>query len=324
MKAFMVKSSQTKPFVMKSPVLWTSDDVFAGHLLDAGRAAGLSLIRLPANGGACPAVGPDEVVFVDGALGMDSLARLAAGMPASQIVYCFGGSRREMISDLIGKLGARHVLGRNQHILTHEIYPLVALCDGSGDTWSRVSSGSTVALSTRLWDGSAIAGCVDEVRKAASVLNTYSEFPNYVATCAWELLTNAVYDARRGTSIELSRDSREALPDSLRTGDRLVSLDVCHDDHKIAVRIADNLGRLTPAMVSQNLARADARSGDQIKGDHGGAGVGLYMVLHESAQLVFSVQKGVSTEIIFTLPVERMNRSFLTRAPSVHFFEMGS
>lgn len=309
----------------KSVAIWTGDDSLAASIEQVASTAGLGHSRVPA--GEIPVTGPDQVLIADCALGLDVVARLSPATPAGPgrpVVYTFGGTRREMISDAFGKLAARHVLGRNSHILGHEFIPVAALCGGPSNLWGRFSSGAKLSFAARLWDGSGIEAAVEGTKQSVSGLNTYSEFPNYVATCVWELLTNAIYDARRGTAIELRRDSKDALPHGMRTDDRLVTLDVCHDEEKVAIRIRDALGRLTPAMVLQNWVRADARADDQIKYDHGGAGVGLYMVLHECAQLVFNITRNVSTEIIFTLPVERMNRSFLTRIPSVHFFEMGS
>ncbi|NDE16560.1 ATP-binding protein [bacterium] len=317
--------NQSRP---KPLVIWTGDDRLAASVGQLASAAGLLHSRH--QGGTSgkaddmPVSGVDGVILADCDLGMDLMTRLAAARPAHSLVYAFGGNRRELINDVFGKLSARHVLGRNTHLLRHEMLPLVSLCAGAPGVWALLSAGSRELHAARLWDGSGIEAAVEGAKQAAAGLNTYSEFPNYVATCVWELLTNAIYDARRGTAIELRRDSKESLPGAMRTSDRLVTLEVCADEEKIAIRIQDRLGRLTPAMVLQNWTRADARAADQIKHDHGGAGVGLYMVLHECAQLIFSVQRDVSTEIVFTLPVERMNRAFLTRIPSVHFFEMGS
>ncbi len=315
--------SQASP---KSLVIWTGDDKFATAIGELATDAGLKNTRH--HGGTDPAEMPTaadgQVILADCDLGMDVMARLAAARAADSLVYAFGGSRRELINDVFKKFSARHILGRNTHLLRHELLPLVSLCGGGTGVWGLLSAGTRGLHAARLWDGSGIDAAVEGAKQAAAGLHTYSEFSNYVATCVWELLTNAIYDARRGTSIELRRDSRDSLPEEMRTGDRLVTLEVNADEEKIVIRIQDRLGRLTPAMVLQNWTRADARASDQIKHDHGGAGVGLYMVLHECAQLIFSVQRNVSTEVMFTLPVERLNRAFLTRIPSVHFFEMGS
>ena len=265
-----------------------------------------------------------HIVIADCELGVHKISSLQESTPQTPVVYLYNGPRSELINTIFSRPNARHALGHNDIVLPHEIAPILALASGKLDSWSVMAKGTAELFTSRHWDGSMIAESVEEARRAAAGLNTYSEFENYVATSVWELLTNAIYDARRGTDIELPRDAQGAIPIDQRLDKQLVTLEIRHDLGKIAVRIQDHLGRLKPSMVLENWKRADARALNQIKSDDGGAGVGLYMVLHETAQLIFTVRRNISSEVIFTLPIERMNRSFLTRIPSIHFFELRS
>lgn len=262
-----------------------------------------------------------HVVIADFSLGPDKIASLRNQSVATPIVVSFEGTRSDLINNIFRIPGTNHALGRNDLVLPHEIIPLQVLSAPDRDPWALMCHGTNLIFHARHWDGSMVGHSVDQSRIVAANLNAYSDFENYVATCVWELLTNAIYDARRGTEIELPRNVQTAIPNGQRVPRQLVDLEIRHDEHKIAVRIQDHLGRLTPSMITENWQRADARAANQIKGDHGGAGVGLYMVLHETAQLIFNIHKGISTEVIFTLPIERSNRSFMTRVPSIHFFE---
>lgn len=262
-----------------------------------------------------------HVVVADFSLGPERIASLRNNSPATPVALLIGGSRSDLINNVFSSQGMSHALGRNDLVLPHEVIPLTVLSDPDRDPWTLMCQGTNIIFSAQHWDGSMVGHSVDQARLVAGSLNTYSDFENYVATSVWELLTNAIYDARRGTDIELPRDVQTAIPTHQREARKLVELEIRHDDHKIAVRIKDHLGLLKPSMVLENWRRADAKSANQIKGDHGGAGVGLYMVLHETAQLVFNIRRGISTEVIFTLPIERSNRSFIKRVPSIHFFE---
>ncbi len=262
-----------------------------------------------------------HVVVADFSLGPKKISSLREKSLDTPLVLLFGGSRSDLINNIFAIQGRNHALGRNELVLPHEIIPLRVLTAPVMDPWTLMCHGTDLLFTAQHWDGSMVSHSVDQARIVAGTLDTYSDFENYVATCVWELLTNAIYDARRGTDIELPRNVQTPIPTDQRVASQLVDLEIRHDAHKIAVRIQDHLGRLTPSMVIENWRRADARSSNQIKGDHGGAGVGLYMVLHEAAQLIFNIRHGTSTEVIFTIPIERSNRSFMTRVPSIHFFE---
>jgi len=151
-----------------------------------------------------------------------------------------------------------------------------------------------------------------EARMRSSILNQI----HFVLE---ELLMNAIYDAptdAHGNSIynHITRKQHVSLPD---TKEVVVSYGT--DGITAGVAVTDPFGSITKEVILSYL-ELGATGGDTSDPKKGGAGKGLYLIVSNSSQTIFNVEKGLKTEIICLFDLEKNSNESGNDSPSFHFY----
>jgi hypothetical protein len=134
-----------------------------------------------------------------------------------------------------------------------------------------------------------------------------------------ELLMNALYDAPTdafGNSIynHISRKEQVTLPDN-----KEVTIYFGTDGIVVGVAVVDPFGSLTKEVIRSYLELC-AKGVDASSTQKGGAGKGLYLIVSNSSQTIFNVERGRKTEVICLFDLERKNIDQQSEKPSFHFY----
>jgi hypothetical protein len=92
------------------------------------------------------------------------------------------------------------------------------------------------------------------------------------------------------------------------------------DGRWIALAVRDPFGSLDPRRLYERLARCLEHGSGQIVEQGGGAGMGLYVMLTHTSQLVVNLAPGRATEVIGLIDISGPYRAFATRPKSFHLF----
>jgi hypothetical protein len=141
-----------------------------------------------------------------------------------------------------------------------------------------------------------------------------------VALVADELITNAVYNAPRGSDGQPRYASRSRREKVTLEPTEYVRLDYGSDGRAFGIAVTDNFGGLTPDTIRAGIGRC-LTAADQIEQKEGGAGLGIYTALGSVNQLVVNVEEGIRTEVIALWDLERRGRGAGAANPgSLHVF----
>jgi hypothetical protein len=163
--------------------------------------------------------------------------------------------------------------------------------------------------------------CLDRLQAFAEQVTRYPDFGSVVRTSAWELLTNAIFDAPVDppTATRKHRGKRKNEHVRVEAG-HAVSLRYVNDGRLFAVSVQDPFGSLTRKDVVDTLLRCQKRGADQIGMHPSGAGIGLYMLVSAAPCVTFDILPGKNTEIVFHYPLDLTPRELDARPHSIHFF----
>jgi CRP-like cAMP-binding protein len=134
-----------------------------------------------------------------------------------------------------------------------------------------------------------------------------------------ELLMNAIYDAPTdddGNSIynHVNRKQQVTLPDS-----KEVTVSFGTDGITAGIAVADPFGSLAKDIILSYL-EFGAKGVDASSPKKGGAGKGLYLIVTNSSQTIFNIERGRKTEVICLFDLERKNADQQNDTPSFHFY----
>lgn len=126
--------------------------------------------------------------------------------------------------------------------------------------------------------------------------------------------------ARRPTLHRISSVVDELVMNALREGGPAM-LRWAADEHTIAISVGDAQGSLKQRDVIDHVRRARRDSGrPEPASEHGGAGLGLYLVLANVASLVVNIAPGRKTEVVCLFDLSRNARPSVARVRSLHVF----
>lgn len=137
----------------------------------------------------------------------------------------------------------------------------------------------------------------------------FNEFAETVETVAWEIISNALFNApREGESQKYARLPRDEVVDLLDSEHVDVQFGV--EGSRLALSVTDKFGLLSREAVVQNLYRCSLQGEDQVRTSPGGAGMGFFMVLNLASQLDIRVKKDQTTEIICYINFSKRQRVY--------------
>lgn len=162
---------------------------------------------------------------------------------------------------------------------------------------------------------------LEELEDFLSAIDCYDRIQPMVLAVADELLMNAIFSAPRdaeGAPKYEKLNRREAF--ALEPDER-VSFRYACDGRSIYVSVSDNFGSLDRDTLLKYLGKGLLEKGEgKVEEKEGGAGLGLYMVVHNMTQLVFNVQRQKRTEIIASFYVRGGLRAFRASGQSLNLF----
>ena len=145
----------------------------------------------------------------------------------------------------------------------------------------------------------------------SSRLSGFSQFAEIVETIAWELMSNAIFNA------PIHKDSGEkkysALPrDQVieLARDEYVDVEFGLQDDDLVLSVQDQFGLLQRTAVVNNLMRCQQKGHDQVKTSPGGAGMGLFMVLNMASQLDLYVIPNLSTTAVRLFNISKRQKGY--------------
>lgn len=315
----------------KTVLLHTADRSGARLLIAGLRAAGNEVVRTDRTEAAAELVGARaiDLALVD-ATSTDAarVAGLAAHAGITAVALT-SGRDPSLLLDLMCDHGVSHLLARSgaseeaglaevaprdlvvtvEKILRREFFGLDKYLPAFGLERCRTEI-------TRAGDRDRV---VAELQTYLRDLGAGRELAGSMALVADELITNAVYNAPRdgaGNPRYAHRDRREKI--ELDPWER-VTVEYACDGERLALAVTDWFGALTPADIRESLRRC-LTADDPIRRGDGGAGIGMYAVLHGCGQLVFNIEAGRRTEIIAIADLRRRMRGIRESGHSLHLF----
>jgi hypothetical protein len=186
-----------------------------------------------------------------------------------------------------------------EHLSGHDFITLDELMDGGPrETYSGRSFNDLKALTTLL-DGFCMAHKV----------------PQHVADALLQALDegylNAIYNGPAGHGPAIDRAN-------MTPSEKPVSVTFAYDDTAAAVMIRDSYGSLTDEILIQSLARCYEQNLAQVQEKRGGAGIGMFMLMQAASRLVFNIDPGNCTEMIFVRDHRQSRRAFANTAPTLN------
>ena len=146
----------------------------------------------------------------------------------------------------------------------------------------------------------------------------HSSYIKYMRFVALELLKNAIYNAPvDAEGVRLYSYSENVILKK----QHMPNLALAINEEYWAVAVKDNFGRLQRQRVVECLR--NGLSGSICERCERGAGLGLFMVLKHSHQLIMNVKKGKEAEIICVVENSKRYKDYTAKRPSFHFYQEG-
>lgn len=139
--------------------------------------------------------------------------------------------------------------------------------------------------------------CMAAVANAVARSGVPARFAEAIEQCLDELLTNALYDApvdAHGTHVFAGVSARDRI--RLRT-DQHVAVQYAWDGRRFMFAVRDAFGSLERALLLRYLHKC-LHAEHTMDRKAGGAGVGLYLVLHSATAVYFHVSPRAATEAV--------------------------
>jgi hypothetical protein len=149
----------------------------------------------------------------------------------------------------------------------------------------------------------------------------FNEFAETVETIAWEIVSNAIFNA----PVDRSNGQRKyiALPREQildLNEDEFVKVEFGVDGEFLVLSIKDQFGLLDRSTIVDNLVRCSQKGENQMRTAPGGAGLGMYMVLNMASQLDFYVKPKVSTEVVCLINFSKRQKDYEEYGTSLNMF----
>ncbi|OGQ85354.1 MAG: hypothetical protein A2289_01345 [Deltaproteobacteria bacterium RIFOXYA12_FULL_58_15] len=134
-------------------------------------------------------------------------------------------------------------------------------------------------------------------------------------TLADELILNALYDApvEAGQPMFATTSRRVEVPCV-----RPIEVEVASNEESLALCVRDFFGSLTAELIVNNLRRCYESDRAVMTDRAGGAGLGLFLLLSGSSRLVFNIDPGRTTEVIFVRQHRLRPAQFKSSAPTLN------
>jgi hypothetical protein len=124
-----------------------------------------------------------------------------------------------------------------------------------------------------------------------------------IAQCLDEMLMNALYDApvdAAGAHIFADVPAKQRV--ELQSNQR-VAVQYAHDGKRFAIAVRDAFGSLRRETVLAHLHKG-LHAEDKVDSKAGGAGLGLFLMLHSASAVYFHVLPGIATEVVCVFELE--------------------
>ncbi|MFW5871862.1 MAG: hypothetical protein ACOCUT_02040 [bacterium] len=158
----------------------------------------------------------------------------------------------------------------------------------------------------------------DKIWQKVELSTVFQDFHQILSLVANELISNAMYNAptENGAAKYRSRDRKNKL---LLTDKECPIMQVFDNQNSISLVIKDNFGSLTKEVLSNYLGREKEMVEHENK--DGGAGVGLFLVMHYANRLIINIEPQKNTTIICSFNKTKRRKNFLQDSKSFYCFE---
>ncbi len=213
-----------------------------------------------------------------------------------------------------------HVYIKNHQQMTHQLQSIMQQMKDSCWGLGCYLSAGVKTKKLRIADYGKKLEYLGEIREfAAAVPNGFSDLPDVVATIAWEMIMNGLFNAPRVDGKPKYRDVSRSSALVVEPGEE-VELEFGYDDKILAISARDPFGTLTRDTAVANLARASKTDQAQVMRSTPGAGVGLYLLFTSASQLDFHIAAGNRTEVTALIYLSKRYRDFARGGHSINFF----
>lgn len=161
---------------------------------------------------------------------------------------------------------------------------------------------------------------INQVGEVTRNMKAFSDFPEIAMTIASELLTNAFYNAPRDSEGKALQGDRTELV-SIHAPMQ-INFAMGEDDQYFWMKISDSFGTLGRHQVIKEFLRTSSANQLNVRLDpKGGAGLGLFMILNWSSELIFSFNEGKRTTVTVRILKARRRRDFESQVTTLELFD---
>jgi hypothetical protein len=271
--------------------------------------------------------GAVDLLLVEWGCGVDADVLLATAVGRVPVVGLCSGDRREAFLELFCRHEVLNICSPRIDDKGNPVFDageLVATCEKilRRDCFGldKYMSGFGIELSHQVIVRAAERDhVIERLTAVVRALGGGRRLVDSVALVADELITNAVYNAPRGSDGQPRYATRSRREKVTLEPTEYVRLDYGSDGRVFGIAVTDNFGGLTPERMRRRIESC-LTSQDPIEQKQGGAGLGLYTALGNVQQLVINVEEGIKTEAIALWDLERRGRGSGGGPGSLHVF----
>lgn len=258
--------------------------------------------------------------FVDvSGLSQSDLTQLAQ-MKHAPMVLAANPEQFDPIQCLSRMPGINNIYIKNPQQMTRQLHSILAKMQGGAWGLGSYLDAGTVTSKLSIADYGKKQQYINRVREfAAGIPNGFGDLPNIVATMAWELMMNGMFNAPRENGKPKYKDVSRSNALVVEPGEE-IELEYGFDERALAIAVRDTFGTLTRETVVENLLRASTTDQAQVKRSSPGAGVGLYVLFTSASQLDFQIAPGRCTEVTAVIYLSKRYRDFARGGHSINFF----
>lgn len=161
---------------------------------------------------------------------------------------------------------------------------------------------------------------VEAAEAFATAAGCHKQVAQGFATSVDEALSNALYNAPVDSEGRpLYASSPRTVPVDLPL-DRRVAVELAADGRRVGMSASDPFGSVSPAVILDYLSRCFTRRAYEPIEGSGGAGLGLYQLLHLVQHFIVNLSPGRRTEAIGLLEVGPSFKRFSMKPKSFNLF----
>lgn len=151
-------------------------------------------------------------------------------------------------------------------------------------------------------------------------IDSYQGMKPMILAVADELLMNAIFSAPRDEKGMPKYDTRGRRSSFALEPSETVEFAYACDGKNVLMSVTDRFGALDREVITKYLGRGLMGEKGEVESKEGGAGLGLYMVVHSISNLVFNIHAKKRTEVIATFHVRSGLRGFRTYGQTLNLF----